>query len=235
MNVRTSPDAAAGPQSAAVRVAVFEPRPLVAGGLAAVLSADPEIHVIGATSSIDDALGMVAEAGTQAIVFGVPDDSAELCRDLAARFAAAAGGRPLGLIGVVSAGRDVADLLSSGLLAVVTTSVAPDVLRETVMGVVRGEESPLQLSLIHSRTTHVPSAKGDQTSVLTAREREVLRAIGNGLSTKEIAAELGITVNTARTHAQRLMSKLSVHSRLQAAALAADDTAHSILGEREGL
>ena len=47
---------------------------------------------------------------------------------------------------------------------------------------------------------------------LTTREQEILRAIAVGKSTKEAAAELGISVKTAETHRINLMRKLDVHS-----------------------
>jgi DNA-binding NarL/FixJ family response regulator len=53
-------------------------------------------------------------------------------------------------------------------------------------------------------------------SQLTAREREVLALIGRGLDNKTIAAALGIRVTTARSHVQRILEKLGVHSKLQA-------------------
>jgi two-component system, NarL family, nitrate/nitrite response regulator NarL len=54
---------------------------------------------------------------------------------------------------------------------------------------------------------------------LTDREWEVLRCILDGLSTEQIADQLGVHRSTARTHVQNLLTKLGVHSRLQAAAL----------------
>lgn len=54
---------------------------------------------------------------------------------------------------------------------------------------------------------------------LTYREWEVLRLIVDGESTIEIAHRLDVRVTTARTHVQNLLTKLGVHSRLQAAAL----------------
>jgi len=47
---------------------------------------------------------------------------------------------------------------------------------------------------------------------LTAREREVVQLIAEGLSTKEVAARLGISHRTAETHRANLMRKLDVHS-----------------------
>jgi DNA-binding NarL/FixJ family response regulator len=51
--------------------------------------------------------------------------------------------------------------------------------------------------------------------VLTDREREVLALVGGGLSNKEIAAELYISVATARTHVSRAMTKLNKRDRAQ--------------------
>ena len=51
--------------------------------------------------------------------------------------------------------------------------------------------------------------------VLTDREREVLALVGGGLSNEEIAAELFISVATARTHVSRAMTKLHARDRAQ--------------------
>jgi two-component system, NarL family, nitrate/nitrite response regulator NarL len=56
---------------------------------------------------------------------------------------------------------------------------------------------------------------------LTDREWDVLKGITRGLTTKQIARELGIRTATARTHVQHVLSKLGLHSRLEAAALMA--------------
>jgi DNA-binding NarL/FixJ family response regulator len=56
---------------------------------------------------------------------------------------------------------------------------------------------------------------------LTAREREVLQALAEGLESKEIADRLNITVETERTHMVNILHKLNVHSRLQALVTAA--------------
>jgi len=51
---------------------------------------------------------------------------------------------------------------------------------------------------------------------LTPREREVLQALAKGLSNKEIAAKLHMSVDTERTHIMNILNKLGVHSRIQA-------------------
>jgi DNA-binding NarL/FixJ family response regulator len=56
---------------------------------------------------------------------------------------------------------------------------------------------------------------------ITPREREVLQMLAEGLSNKDIAARLNMSVDTERTHMMNILNKLGVHSRLQALVFAA--------------
>jgi len=58
------------------------------------------------------------------------------------------------------------------------------------------------------------------TSTLTDREEEVLRLLAAGSSTQEIADELVISIKTVGGHVQRILTKLGVHSQVQAVAKA---------------
>jgi DNA-binding NarL/FixJ family response regulator len=55
---------------------------------------------------------------------------------------------------------------------------------------------------------------------LTVRELEVLELLAQGAASSEIARRLGVSPNTVRTHVQGILTKLQVHSRLEAAAFA---------------
>lgn len=62
---------------------------------------------------------------------------------------------------------------------------------------------------------------GDASDItLTGRQHEVLRLLDEGLGTNELAARLGISVETARNHVRALLRELGVHSRLEAVAVA---------------
>jgi len=72
--------------------------------------------------------------------------------------------------------------------------------------------------------TRVASAAGEEASadaLLTNRERQVLGLLADGLRNKQIAARLGISTNTVKTHLELLFDKLSVSSRTEAVATAA--------------
>jgi DNA-binding NarL/FixJ family response regulator len=60
----------------------------------------------------------------------------------------------------------------------------------------------------------------DAIARLTPREREVLQALGNGLDSEQIAARLHISIRTERNHVGSVLTKLGVHSQLQAVLLA---------------
>ncbi len=65
---------------------------------------------------------------------------------------------------------------------------------------------------------------------LTEREREVLALLAHGANGRKIADDLRIAPNTVRTHVQSILSKLQVHSRLEAAAFA---VRHRLIGSNE--
>ena len=66
---------------------------------------------------------------------------------------------------------------------------------------------------------------------LTPREKEVLRRIVAGQTTRQMSGEMGIETSTLRTYMKNLLTKLGVHTRLAAAALA---TREDLLGDKLG-
>jgi len=80
---------------------------------------------------------------------------------------------------------------------------------------------PLLTDLIDRRREHETALL--RVSELSTREREVLALIANGARTSEIAAELVISPETARTHVQNMLGKLGLHSRLEAATFAIEN------------
>jgi two-component system nitrate/nitrite response regulator NarL len=72
-----------------------------------------------------------------------------------------------------------------------------------------------------TRGSSYPSGPFDLLAAqLTPRELEVLAQLAGGAGSSQIARELDISWNTVRTHAQSILTKLQVHSRLEAAAVA---------------
>ncbi len=85
------------------------------------------------------------------------------------------------------------------------------------------------------RAVSAPTASGAAQQLarqLSKREREVLALLVEGRATSEMASELHIADSTARTHVQNVLVKLGAHSRLQAAAIAAQTGLLDLLVQR---
>lgn len=93
------------------------------------------------------------------------------------------------------------------------TVIAPEVAGRLVTAFVAGRERAAQ------QTPASPAAPAPELE-LTAREEEVLDCLAEGLSNVRIARKLGISETTVKTHVSRVLSKLGVESRLQAALVA---------------
>ncbi|HEX2235639.1 MAG TPA: response regulator transcription factor [Actinomycetota bacterium] len=117
----------------------------------------------------------------------------------------------------------VGEAMRLGFRGFITKQTPLSELVPSVRAVLRGD-----VVLPHRLSPAPPQGRGrprDPTadllaSQLTARERDVLGLLVEGKSGQQIARRLSISPNTVRTHVQSILSKLQVHSRLEAAAFA---------------
>ncbi|HEX8647613.1 MAG TPA: response regulator transcription factor [Thermoleophilaceae bacterium] len=105
-----------------------------------------------------------------------------------------------------------------------------DALKAGVKGYVRKDSPPEDLvraiRAAHSGEFYVDPAlsstivleEGDRT--LTARQREILQMLADGLQTDAVAKQLGLSTETVRTHTKRILAKLHADTRTQAVAIA---------------
>lgn len=116
--------------------------------------------------------------------------------------------------------------LASGASGYLCKTAGVTALVAAIERIVRGEvvvdtapAPPVRRSSEHAEALRL-------ASYLTARERECLALVVDGLGTGAIAERLGVSTTTVRTHVQAVLTKLGVHSRLEAASFA---VRHSIL------
>jgi DNA-binding NarL/FixJ family response regulator len=120
------------------------------------------------------------------------------------------------------------DALEAGAAGFITRTSALGELITAIRAIHRGEAmvppmmlGPLLAALIRRRREQANVMQ--RLSSLTRREREVLLLVCRGAHSRSIAEELVISPETARTHVQNVLSKLGVHSRVEAAALMGPD------------
>jgi DNA-binding NarL/FixJ family response regulator len=114
----------------------------------------------------------------------------------------------------------VLQALNAGAAGYLTKDVPPEELEEAVRAVAGGQTylSPRVSAFVieglrermHADGTH-GEATPDPLHTLTARQREVLQLVAEGMSTKEIAQKLSVSVKTAEAHRTQLMKRLGIH------------------------
>ena len=193
--------------------------------LAFVFDREPEFEVVAQAGSLAEARkvmdGLKVDLGV--IDLALPDgEGIELIKDLREanpNFAAL----------VLTASLDRAEharAVESGAAGILHKSAGVDEILDAARRLGEGETLLSQEELIALLRLAGQSREEEREArasieQITLREREVLQALGEGLSNKEIAAKLHVSVDTERTHMMNILNKLGVHSRLQALLFAA--------------
>ena len=116
----------------------------------------------------------------------------------------------------------VLEALRLGVRAWLPRTIRPAQLVRAIRGVSRGEGwlPPDLLGTVLTALARPEAGPRDPLAVLTAREREVLQCLVDGMSRGQIARRLHLSTNMVRTHTQNMLTKLGVHSTLESVALA---------------
>jgi len=122
-------------------------------------------------------------------------------------------------------GNLVREALQAGFSGYITKDTQADMFGRAVQGVLDGQiVVPERLGKTAFEPAAVEASSLERSTAgllarqLTPRELEVLEMLARGAGGGEIAQRLGVSPNTVRTHVQGILSKLQVHSRLEAAA-----------------
>ena len=195
------------------RVLIVEDHRVVAEGLAALINDQTDMKVVGNVGTVTDSSTAAAELNPDVVLldFRLPDGTGP---DAAAAIRAI---RPAAkMIFLTREDTDAARFaaVQSGASAFLHKSRAAAEVVAAIRDVARGK------MLITPRTiaTLLAKRRGIEAQLdrLTPREKEVLLLMAEGLPSREIAARMGISYTTVRTHIRSLGSKLTVHSKLEA-------------------
>ena len=204
-----------------IGVLVVDDHEVVRRGLLAFLDGEPDIEVLGQASSGREALELLASLDNEGrrpdvIVMDLqmaPVDGIESTRQVRALY------EDIEVVALTSFGEQerVHAALEAGASGYLLKDSDADDVAAAVRAAHRGE---LQLDpgIARRLMSSLRQRPGDDpTSDLTARELDVLRLVAAGKPNKQIATELAISERTARTHVSRILRKLRLSSRTQAA------------------
>jgi DNA-binding NarL/FixJ family response regulator len=204
-----------------IGVLVVDDHEVVRRGLLAFLDSEPDIDVVGEAAGGAEALDLLASMDSEGhrpdvVVMDLqmaPMDGIESTRRVRALY------RDIDVVALTSFAEEdrVHAALQAGASGYVLKDSDADDVAAAVRAAHRGE---LQIDPGVARRL-VSSLRGgrslDRVSELTSREVDVLRLVAAGKPNKQIAAELQISERTARTHVSRILRKLHLSSRTQAA------------------
>lgn len=218
MPTRTS-DSPASVKAAPIRVAVVEDDRRVRESLCDILRGSSECHLAGWFPSGEQALLGLEEVDPRVIVVDVnlPGMSGvEVIRRIAGQ------GRPWQTL-VLTVYRDtdtIFEALSAGAVGYLVKPITPGRLVEAVCDVAAGG-APMTSAVarkVVQAFARASRAAPPVAAALTAREREVLDMLVQGLTKKEIAARMDVSFATVRTHLEHVYKKLHVRTQAEAVA-----------------
>lgn len=200
-----------------VKVFLVDDHEVVRRGLIDLLSADPDLEVIGEAGSVAAAIAQIPTLRPDVAVLDVrlPDGNGiELCRELLSTMP------ELRCLMLTSFTSDEAmlDAILAGASGYVIKDIKGMELAKAIKDVGAGR------SLLDNRAAAALMAKlrgaterSDPLSGLTEQERVLLGLIGEGLTNKQIAARMFLAEKTVKNYVSRLLAKLGMERRTQAA------------------
>lgn len=209
-----SPPPAGKGAPAKARILFVADQALLRESVSRVLNTEEDLQVVAGCGSMAAALEILASRPVDLVLLDI-----DLRQENGLRFPARAreGGYEGALL-VVTAGvseEEAVELVRQGVAGIFLKHERPEALVECIRSVLRGGawlDRRTLAALLGTTTTPTGPVGEDE---LTEREREVLRAVFEGLANKEIAVRLGLSESTVKAVVQRLFGKTGVRNRAQ--------------------
>jgi DNA-binding NarL/FixJ family response regulator len=198
-------------------------------GLSELLQSQADFRLLAIQSHGTEVVATIREARPRVVLMGHGLDAVDGLR-LAAELHRIVPEAKLIITGLDSPHDEIADFVKAGASGFIMKDASLEEFLDTVRAAAAGAyvlPTELTASLFLQISRH-GSDRGPSRALgsarLTARERQVIDLICEGLNNKDIATTLDIALHTVKTHVHNVLEKLSLRSRLEVATLARNDT-----------
>ncbi|WP_431979924.1 response regulator [Streptomyces qinglanensis] len=207
-----------------VKVFLLDDHEVVRRGVHDLLDAEPDLTVVGEAGTAEQALTRIPALRPDVAVLDVrlPDgDGVSVCRELRSRMP------ELACLMLTSFDDEEAllDAILAGASGYALKQITGTDLVSAVRTVASGQSllDPGAAARVMARLRGEPAQEEEQPGLaaLTERERDILALVGEGLTNREIGSRLYLAEKTVKNNISRLLAKLGVERRVQAAVLAA--------------
>lgn len=193
---------------------------VVRQGVRALLESTGQITVAGEASTAAEALSRIPAVRPDVAVLDVrvPDGNGiEVCREVRSTL-----GTPCLILTSYSDDEALFEAIMAGASGYVLKQVRGNELTSAVLRVAAGESllDPSITAKVLDRLRH-PPAEDPRLAALTPQERRILHLIADGMTNRQIAAELYLAEKTVKNYVSNLLSKLGMERRTEAAVFAA--------------
>ena len=195
---------------APIRVVLVDDHALVRAGMRSLLGSMERVEVVGEASSGEEALALARGAQPDVVLMDIAMKGMTGL-DAASRMKEANPGVRVIILSMHAGEEYVLQALRAGAVGYLLKDAATGELELALRSVMRGESwfSPAVSRQVVEG--YVQRVGGEPAAdVLTARQREVLRLVAGGKSTKEIAFDLNLSVKTVETHRAQIMERLGI-------------------------
>ncbi len=201
-----------------IRVLVVDDHPIVRQGLVSVLGDEEDLEVVGEAGSGREAIALTPRLQPDVVLLDLEMPDVDGVEAIPLLLAARPGVEVL-VFTAYDTDERVLGAVRAGARGYLLKGASAE---EIARGIrtVHGGGSYLEPRVATKLLAEVTSPRR-QASVLSDREREVLRLVAEGLPTKQIALSLSISERTVKFHVNSIFHKLGADNRAQAVALAA--------------